>query len=217
MSVNNKSLATGALLAFVAITAATIGIKEYRHTRAVTAAESARAEQAAVPDVASAPAPSPTAAAVPTSIPEVPAARPVASARAPRPVRPAVGKPEPVAATPAPVKPSATVVVTYFRATARCMSCLKIEDLTNATMTTRFSGPIAEKRVVWRVLNVDEPEFNHYIKDYRLYTKSVVVSEVKEGKEVRWKNLDQVWSLLKDPAAFQSYVEREVQAFLEEA
>jgi hypothetical protein len=97
------------------------------------------------------------------------------------------------------------------------MSCLKIEDLTNATMTTRFAGPIAEKRVVWRSVNIDEPANGHFAKDYSLYTKSVVVSEVKEGREVRWKNLDRVWSLLGDPAAFQGYVEREVRAFLEPA
>jgi hypothetical protein len=129
--------------------------------------------------------------------------------------------PEPVAAAvpappPAPAPPP-TVFVTYFHTTARCASCLKIEDLTNATMTTRFAGPIAEKRIVWRSLNLDEPANNHFAKDYGLYTKSVVVSEVKEGREVRWKNLEKVWDLLGDPAGFQGYVEREVQAFLDKA
>jgi hypothetical protein len=84
-------------------------------------------------------------------------------------------------------------------------------------MTTRLSGPVAEKRVVFRSVNVDDPENAHFVKDYGLYTKSVVVSEVKGGKEVRWKNLDQVWHLLGDPEAFQGYVEREVRAFLEKA
>jgi hypothetical protein len=97
------------------------------------------------------------------------------------------------------------------------MSCLKIEDLTNATMTTRFAGPIARKQVIWRVVNLDEPGNSHFAKDYGLYTKSVVVSRVKDGREVRWKNLDQVWPLLGDPEAFQAYVEREVRAFLEKA
>ena len=123
----------------------------------------------------------------------------------------------PEAGTPAPVDPPATVYVTYFHATARCASCLKIEELTNATMTMRFAGPIAEKRVVWRLVNVDEPENAHFVKDYGLFTKSVVVSEVKGGKEVRWKNLDQVWPLLRDPEGFQAYVEREVRAYLEKA
>ncbi len=119
--------------------------------------------------------------------------------------------------TPAPVDAAGTVFVTYFHTTARCASCLKIEELTNATMTMRFAGPIAEKRVVWRSVNLDEPANNHYLKDYGLYTKSVVVSVVKYGREVRWKNLEEVWNLLGDQTAFQGYVEREVQAFLDEA
>ena len=40
---------------------------------------------------------------------------------------------------------------------------------------------------------------------------------MKAGREVRWKNLDEIWQLLRDPEVFQGYVEREVQAFLEKA
>ncbi len=121
------------------------------------------------------------------------------------------------AARTAPAEKPATVFVTYFHTTARCVSCLKIEDLTNATMVERFAAPIAEKRVVWRSVNIDEPANAHYAKDYALHTKSVVVSEVKGGSEVRWKNLDRVWHLLGDPESFQAYVEREVRAYLERA
>jgi len=116
-----------------------------------------------------------------------------------------------------PAAEASTVVVTYFHTTARCLSCLKIEELTNATLTLRFAGPIAEKRVVWRLVNTDEPANAHYVKDYGLFTKSVVVSELRAGEELRWKNLDQVWPLLRDPEAFQDYVEREVRAYLEKA
>lgn len=126
----------------------------------------------------------------------------------------AAGQADP--ATP-PAPEASTIYVTYFHTTARCASCLKIEDLTNATMTMRFADRIAEQRVVWRLVNVDEPEHAHFMKDYDLFTKSVVVSEVKAGKEVRWKVLDQVWPLLGDPEAFQAYVEREVRAWLEKA
>ncbi len=118
---------------------------------------------------------------------------------------------------PASAEPSSTVVVTYFHTTARCLSCLKIEELTNATMTMRFAGPIAEKRIVWQTMNLDEPANAHFVKDYGLYTKSVVLSEVRGDREVRWKNLEKVWDLLGDADAFQAYVEREVQAFLEKA
>lgn len=220
MTIEKKHLVTGALLAFVAVTGVTLAVKETRHARAVAAAEAARPAEPA-PSSATAEVPANPAAATPAEkvpatevaeVPQAPAAPVPAAPSAPSAALPAAKAP---ARPPAP-EPS-TVYVTYFHATARCASCLKIEDLTNATMTTRFAGPIAEKRVVWRLVNVDEPEHAHYVKDYGLFTKSVVVSEVKAGKEVRWKNLDQVWPLLRDPEAFQAYVEREVRAYLEKA
>ena len=134
-------------------------------------------------------------------------ARAVASSETTRPQQPS---------TP-PGREASTVYVTYFHTTARCLSCLKIEELTNATMTTRLADAVAGKKLVWRLVNTDEAPNAHFVKDYGLYIKSVVVSEVKGGKEVRWKNLDQVWHLLGDPEAFQGYVEREVRAFLEKA
>lgn len=121
--------------------------------------------------------------------------------------RPEAGRTPPAAG-------ASTVVVSYFHTTARCESCLRIEDLTASTVTERFIVPVADRRLVWRVVNVDEPENAHYLKDYQLYTKSVVVSELRGGKEVRWKNLDRVWTLLGQPEAFQEYVEKEVRSFL---
>ena len=221
MKFEKRHLVTGALLAFVAVTGVTLAVKETRHARAVAAAEAARPAEPAPSVAAAKPPANPSAAPADTAsateaaqvaAAPVPAATAAPTAAAPRPAPPAAKAPAP---RPAP-EPS-TIYVTYFHATARCASCLKIEDLTNATMTTRFGGPIAEKRIVWRLVNVDEPEHAHFVKDYGLFTKSVVVSEVRAGKELRWKNLDQVWPLLRDPEAFQAYVEREVRAFLEKA
>ncbi len=179
MSIEKKHLVTGALLAFVAVTAVTLAVKETGHARAVSAAEAARVS------------------APPAAIPEPPASVP--------------------AAAPPPAALPSTVFVTYFHTTARCTSCLKIEDLTASTMTTRFAAPIADKRIVWRSVNLDEAANTHFAKDYGLFTKSVVVSEIRDGREVRWKNLDKVWNLLGDPEEFQAYVEKEVQGFLDPA
>ena len=63
-------------------------------------------------------------------------------------------------------------------------------------------------------VNVEVKGNEHFVKDYELYTKSVVLSETKNGKEVRWKNLDKVWTLLGDEAAFKKYVRDEVSAYL---
>jgi len=109
------------------------------------------------------------------------------------------------------------VIVYYLHTTARCPSCLKIEAYTAAEVTGSLAGPLGEGRLEWKVINVDEPENAHFTQDYQLYTKSVVVSEMKDGKEVRWKRLDKVWDLLGDQQAFMKYVDDEVRAYLKDA
>lgn len=124
-------------------------------------------------------------------------------------------------AAPAPAAPAEegrTVTVYYLHTTTRCVSCQKIESYTAAAVTgARFSQPLAEGRLKWVVLNTDDPANAHFVKDYELVTKSVVVSEHVGGIEVKWKRLDRVWELLDDPGAFGSYVEGEVAAFVEKA
>ena len=110
-----------------------------------------------------------------------------------------------------------TILVSYFHTATRCTSCLLIEDYTSTTVRSAFPGQLADGKVKWRVVNTDEPANAHFVKDYGLYTKTVIVSEIRDGKEVRWKNLDQVWHLLDDAPGFQAYVEKEVRSFLEPA
>ena len=108
------------------------------------------------------------------------------------------------------------VTVYYLHTTTRCPSCMKIESFTAAAVTgPRFSAPLAEGKMIFKVLNTDDAEHAHFVPEYELVTKSVVVSERVEGRETRWKRLDKVWDLLDDPTAFQKYIQEEVSAYLE--
>ena len=71
-----------------------------------------------------------------------------------------------------------------------------------------------EGKVVWRLVNTDEAANKHYIEDYELYAKSLIVSDVRGGEEVRWKNLVKVWQLTNDKDHFVKYVQDEVRAYL---
>jgi len=106
------------------------------------------------------------------------------------------------------------VVVYYFHAMVRCPSCITIENYTREAIETGFPDALRDGRLQWRVVNVEEPGNSHFIRDYQLYTQSVVVVEMKGGKQTRWKNLEQVWNLLGDKAAFIGYVQKEVGAYL---
>jgi hypothetical protein len=107
------------------------------------------------------------------------------------------------------------LVVYYLHGTYRCPSCNKIESLTKEAVQEGFAQAIAKGRVELRVLNVEEPGNEHFVQDYKLYTKSVVLSDLKDGKELKWKNLEQVWTLLGNETKFIDYIQKEMKSYLE--
>jgi hypothetical protein len=115
-------------------------------------------------------------------------------------------------AAPAPPAVAAPgVLVYYFHATTRCATCRTIEAYAKETVTSRFAADLEARRLEWRAVNVDEPANRHFVQDFQLYTRSVVVVDAKDPK--RFKVLDRVWQLVRDKPSFQAYVEREVRAF----
>ncbi len=108
------------------------------------------------------------------------------------------------------------VQVYYFRTNTRCVSCRTIEAFTYGAVKGAFAQEMKGGKLAWQVINVQEAGNEHYIKDFRLATKSVVVVDVVDGRRVRWKNLNRIWELLNDQPMFARYVEEEVRQYLEE-
>ena len=94
------------------------------------------------------------------------------------------------------------------------MSCTTIERLTKIALDTHFADAQKSGLMDVRILNVETPENRHYIQDYQITNQSVVLSELQDGKEIRWKNLKQVWRLFRDETAFDDYIRTETDAFL---
>ena len=109
--------------------------------------------------------------------------------------------------------PTATpkAVVYYFHATTRCATCRTIEAYAHETVASAFAADLATGSLEWQAVNVDEPANRHFIRDFQLYTRSVVIVDAKDPK--RFKVLDRVWQLVRDKPAFQRYVEQEIRAF----
>jgi len=106
------------------------------------------------------------------------------------------------------------IQVYYFHGKVRCYSCNRIEQLTVETIREYFQKELESGRLKLSVVNVDDRENSHFVKDYQLYSQSVILSDRQDGREVKWKNLIRVWELLKDGARFKEYVRAEVEAFL---
>ncbi|MCL6547048.1 MAG: nitrophenyl compound nitroreductase subunit ArsF family protein [Bryobacteraceae bacterium] len=104
------------------------------------------------------------------------------------------------------------VRVYYFYTTVRCPTCRAIETYTADTLRQSFADVLSDGTLEWHPVNVQLPQNRHFIQDYQLFTKSVVISRVKEGRQVEWKNLERVWELAGNREAFQNYIRGEVRA-----
>ncbi|MHC4424432.1 MAG: nitrophenyl compound nitroreductase subunit ArsF family protein, partial [Planctomycetota bacterium] len=90
----------------------------------------------------------------------------------------------------APPKSSQKVVVYYFHGTTRCPTCRKFEAFTGETLRQAFPEALRRRRLKWRVLNVDKPANEHFVSDYQLHTRAIVVAKIRDGKQTEWKNLE---------------------------
>ena len=103
----------------------------------------------------------------------------------------------------------------YFHGTARCASCHKIEQYTEEAIKEGFSKELDSGELIYKVVNVENEGNRHFIDEYQLYTKAVVLSLVRDGKEVEYNNLSEVWQYLHDKEKFCDYIKNETHIFLD--
>jgi len=113
------------------------------------------------------------------------------------------------------VKPhNSRVIAYYFHGTFRCSTCQNIEKYSKEAIEHYFPNELKNGRLEFKPLNVEEAENRHYIQDYQLFSRALVISLVKEDKEVTWKNLTDVWKHVRDKDKFFQYVKDEVETLL---
>lgn len=110
---------------------------------------------------------------------------------------------------------SGDYIVYYFHTDYRCSSCKRIEEWSQAAVESEFSKALEKGNLQWQVRNVDREEHKHFVEDFNLHTKSLVIVKQADGEPVRWNNLDKVWQLLRNKEKFTSYVQSEIKAFME--
>jgi len=105
------------------------------------------------------------------------------------------------------------VTVYYFHRTARCVTCLTIEQLAQSEVENTFRDQIASGKIVFRSINIEDPGNDHFTTDYNLVSQAVVLVEMRDGAPRRWKNLDAIWDLVHEEGEFRQYIRAEVGLF----
>ena len=111
----------------------------------------------------------------------------------------------------------AHVVAYYFHGTMRCPTCYKLEQYSKEAIDINFKDALASGKLEFKVVNIEDKGNEHYGKDYQLYTKSLILSLVKDGKEIKWKNMDKIWEYVGNKQRFIDYVKSGVADLLKEA
>ena len=110
--------------------------------------------------------------------------------------------------------PSHKVVAYYFHTNTRCDTCRKIEAYSKEAIQEGFKTELRNGTLEMRIVNYEDAENRHYIKDYKLVSKSLILVKVVDGKQTEWTNLKLVWQLVKNKEAFLNYVRGEVKNYL---
>lgn len=112
---------------------------------------------------------------------------------------------------------SAKVVVYYFHGNFRCVSCRKLEAVSQQAVMDTFAQELKRGDLEWRVVNVETSGNEHFVSDYKLFSKSLVLVKLRNGQQKDHKNLAKAWELLSDDEALKQYVVAEVRSYLKES
>lgn len=107
------------------------------------------------------------------------------------------------------------VVVYYFHTSFRCASCLTMEKVARQVVHEQFARELSDGRLQFVAVDVEKAQNRHYIQDYQLVSKSLVLVEYRDGKEVRFKNLQGIWEQT-SLEGLRDYIAREISDFLRE-
>ena len=106
------------------------------------------------------------------------------------------------------------VVAYYFHTNTRCSTCRKIEAYSIEAIEEGFPNELKNGKLEMRIVNYESPENRHFIRDYNLTTKSLILANHVNGEQTKWTNLKLVWQLTKNKDSFLNYVRGEVQDYL---
>ena len=110
----------------------------------------------------------------------------------------------------------AQLIAYYFHGNFRCPTCHNLEKYAKEAVHNNFKDELDKGILVFNAVNVEEKGNEHFVNDYQLYSKSLVLSLVKNGEEIKHKNLTKIWEYVRKKEKYVNYVKGEIAAFLEE-
>lgn len=108
-----------------------------------------------------------------------------------------------------------TTLVVLFHGAARCRFCEHMDAYAQEGLALHFKGERHSGSIAFREIDFERPEYRDLRGAFGLASTTLAIFEIREGRAVRWKVLDEAWQLTEDRDAFVEMIGREVTAFRE--
>ena len=112
--------------------------------------------------------------------------------------------------------PTEYVWVVYFHRVPGCDTCQLMSKYIYETVKERFGDGVEEKKIVLRYKNFEEKKNADLVKKLGIKSPSLAVIQIKDGKMVKAKLADKIWSLAAEKKKFLDYVEKEIKVYADE-
>ena len=109
--------------------------------------------------------------------------------------------------------PADRVVVMYFHRTQRCPTCLKMGSYSEEAVKGGFAKQIKDGKVEFHYIDFQDEKNAALTKGYKVGGPTLIVARVAGNKVAEYKNLTEIWTKVRDKAAFIDYVQTNVKDY----
>jgi thiol-disulfide isomerase/thioredoxin len=110
--------------------------------------------------------------------------------------------------------PQDRVVAMYFHRTERCPTCQKMGSYSEEAVKTAFAEELKKGQVAFHFIDFEDTKNARYTKAYNISGPALIVAKIADNKVASYKDLDEIWTKVRDKAAFVQYVQENVKAGL---
>ncbi|MCL2744043.1 MAG: nitrophenyl compound nitroreductase subunit ArsF family protein [Planctomycetaceae bacterium] len=112
--------------------------------------------------------------------------------------------------------PKEYIWAVYFHRVPGCDTCQLMSKYIYETIEKRFGDDVKSRNIVLRYRNFEEKNNAALVKKLGIKTPSLAVIQIKDGKMVKAKLADKIWSLAAEKEKFLDYVEKEIKVYTAE-
>ena len=109
--------------------------------------------------------------------------------------------------------PSDRVVAMYFHRTERCPTCRKMGEYSEEAVKQGFADQIRDGSVTFHFVDFQKKQNAALAKGYKVDGPALLVVKIAGNKVVKYKDLEDIWTKVRDKSEFIKYVRANVEAY----